>query len=358
MHKYVNTREGEPAWGVVGAHGAAVPEMHASALPPMVGGMQDGVTVLLDYRRARNTAVKAPCDFLHGESEDQGSRNTGRGRKECATVGAEAPPPIASVFVTMEHATVLSRDIVSHGASSVNVPMHTSNGAYSHCKLEGKRVESSEYGKGETRAEVTISFVPATMDGGERMQLEEGEIPAAPMRPVVRSYLVVIRPHASFMLENHDPHETMYVHGMRKAVSYVAWGLCECPPCNQDVPIVPPGITVEECALVIRSMRIEVGVPSTDTCVGALDIEAADGEMQGGGYMPLYSSFRKATAEDGSGVLGAMQVAEVPIIEREDTVGVGLGAVGAERAAPARQSIYPVGILASRCVQCRCACVL
>lgn len=332
---------------------SVVPDMHASSLPPMIESLHDGVTILLDYRRSRNTNVKAPCDFLHGQAATASPPD-----RDVAMLTEDSeestPPPLASVFVTMDHARILAKSMITDGSSSLHIALHTSNGSYSHAVLEGEKREDDQMGHaGGTHARVTLCFVPtvataADVGGGSCCALEEGEIPAPALPEVRRSFTLVTRPHGSYMREVHDPAETMYVHGLRKAVSYVAWGLCVCPPCNQDLPIVPPGITPEESVMVIQAMRLELGVPAVlDTEDG--DQQEAAGGGEGQGNVELYHAFRSALDEDANGTVHTMGVKEVPVISRKEATAAyaALGKLEAMESIE-KHSVYPVGILGPR----------
>lgn len=249
-----------------------VGEGKLDTLPPGVKGLHDGGMVFVDHRRSRNTQTQTPFEMIHqGQMED-------------------AHQPLASFFITMDHVLALTRVADRMGESSVKIsPMpvrphsHHAGGTanvagYDHMilsvTLEQPTQPSVEEGKSvNIKLQVVPSEVVAPMAVAE---MEEGEIeqPASLGLPYIsRNFSSVLRMYASHVTETHKDTDTMYVHGMRKIAGYIGWFMCECPkPQTISIPSVPSWLTVEECALVIRRMDLEVFTRTADESASPADL--------------------------------------------------------------------------------------
>lgn len=296
-------------------------------LPPGMKDLNDGVMVFIDFRRGRDAHIATASDVLHGKADEQ------------------QPTPIASFFVTMEHTTKLTRLCVE-GGHVVAIPLHTSNGQYSHVNLSLLHPSAD----GEP-FRITLDVVPNQQD---TTSLEEGEILQFSAPYISKSFLTCVRTHASYVVETHNNADNIYVHGMRKVVAFIAWGLCQCPPINTGIPMVPGDLTVMECVDVINAMGLEVGVRdapcnenrSTKTepmKTEPMKTEAADNDDNNRG-LPLHLAFSHAQEE--SGLMALINVTETPTASRMQSLAAGADDSGADDSD--RQSVYPIGMLTAK----------
>jgi len=133
-------------------------------------------------------------------------------------------------------------------------------------------VEPSSTGLRNHRLQVRVLFAPE--DAGEAGSstvaiLEEGEVPmtdaertehdAQACPTICKTYHVTLRMWSSYMTEDHGETKGMYVHGMRKAVSNIAWWACPCEPpaVNLHLPTIPMDMSFDEFVRVLKSMRLE-----------------------------------------------------------------------------------------------------
>ena len=52
----------------------------------------------------------------------------------------------------------------------------------------------------------------------------------------------------------------LYIHGMRKVAAHVGWAMCQTPTCNLNMPLIPSGMSIDQCISVIQAMELEVAM--------------------------------------------------------------------------------------------------
>lgn len=83
----------------------------------------------------------------------------------------------------------------------------------------------------------------------------------------------------SYMTEDHSATDGMYIHGMRKAVSNIAWWACQdAPKTNTELPMIPPDLTQDQFVQIIRAMQLEVSLPEPAGCSSDEAADNAGGE--------------------------------------------------------------------------------
>lgn len=217
----------------------------ADILPPGSSTINDGNVVFLDYRKDRSTthdhALAGLVEGMERMQED----------------------PLVQLVICAKDTKSLAEQIREKGTGSVDLDIHKGCGGYTKVVMTGWKgcaVDSgSPHGSGDPGEEygVKIEFIPKGLGAGH----EEGEVEHPGGSKVVGA---VLRNHTSYLYEVHDGNDKMYVHGMRRVTAQVCWWLCthRSDIGSACVPIVPPGITVDECIDVISAMELESSMPT------------------------------------------------------------------------------------------------
>lgn len=199
-----------------------------------VRDIENGALVTLDFKCSKEAfAEKMQGSAMHGQTSMQ------------------PDPAVSSVFLTPEMCKEL-------GTKSTC----TLDGVHMHLPIcqAMSRSGGQLYAHGTVHVQVAkegvlaveLTFVPAQLQKDH----EEGEV----VYPtVVRKYTATPRMWTSYMTEDHSSSQDgMYVHGMRKAVSIIAWWACQDPPrVNTTLPVIPPDFTEEQFVQVLRAMQLE-----------------------------------------------------------------------------------------------------
>lgn len=218
-------------------------------LPPGANNIRDGNVVFLDYRKGRDTAHDASfAGLVEGVERVQ-------------------EDPLAQLIVTANDTKSLALLIMRDGSGRVKVELSKTGGGYSHAMFEGWMgsavQQGSPHAEGEPGSEygIKMTFVPKAFskENGES-EMEDGE---AEMPTGVKEVGAVLRQHSSYLYEVHRENDNMYVHGMRRVAAQVCWWLCKHDlGLAKGIPIVPPGMTVDDCIEVIKAMELESSLPT------------------------------------------------------------------------------------------------
>jgi hypothetical protein len=193
--------------------------------------------------------------------------------------GGKTDPPLVGAYLSPEICKELGTQAASKvGGWTMKLPVHkqmTRSAAYQHVQVSAK-VEAAEPGSNglRNRLQVRVLFAPDDALGEASVstaaELEEGEVlmtdaerteqyvQACPT--ICKTYYVTLRMWSSYMTEDHGETKGMYVHGMRKAVSNIAWWACPCEPpaVNLELPTIPMDMSLDEFVRVLKAMRLEV----------------------------------------------------------------------------------------------------
>jgi hypothetical protein len=216
-----------------------------SPVPHSVREGGDGIVVFLDHVRRGHIGTPAPTHHAAGRPIPVTSINAQGSHVAAVTMRGALPP---------DGVTTASVDVPVH----VGYSCDGAGGGYSHATITTGPASHRGGKMRGMRVPVSVLFVP------EESEREEGEAgDGAPIRPVLRNYVIEMRTHSTTITEMHaGSDDNMYVHGMRAVVADIACQLCQCPSTSHEFPIIPMGMTVYDCLHTLRVMRLEIGMPS------------------------------------------------------------------------------------------------
>lgn len=148
----------------------------------------------------------------------------------------------------------------------------------------------------------------------------------------------------SYMTEDHGEAQDMYIHGMRRAVSNIAWWACQdIPKVNLGLPNIPSDLSEQQFIQVLRAMQLEVEVNPSGVDQSSQSTETE--EKKGRKFTSLFQRVEEQSELNGEDMMHTFGIKNVPrsTIKTKNTR-------LHETDGFTKLSIYPVGQLNTRSV--------